>query len=337
MSTQNTHAVTLLPGDGIGPEVTEAAVRVLAAAGVAIEWDRVEAGGEVIAKYGTPVPEPVLQSIRRRGVALKGPITTPVGEGFRSANVTLRQNLDLYACIRPVRSLPGVKTRFEGVDLIVVRENTEDLYSGLEHRVTAGVVESIKVVTERACLRIARYAFALARRLGRRKVTAVHKANIMKLTDGLFLECCRRVARDHRDIEFGDVIVDNCAMQLVRDPSQFDVLLLGNLYGDIMSDLCAGLVGGLGVVPGANVGDEVAVFEAVHGSAPDIAGKGLANPTAVILSSVEMMKHLGELNAATRIEAAVHATLMEPRLRTRDLGGNATTDEFTQAVIDRLG
>jgi len=337
MSSQHTHAVTLLPGDGIGPEVTEAAVRVLAAAGVAIEWDRVEAGGEVIAKYGTPVPEPVLQSIRRRGVALKGPITTPVGEGFRSANVTLRQNLDLYACIRPVRSLPGVKTRFEGVDLIVVRENTEDLYSGLEHRVTAGVVESIKVVTERACLRIARYAFALARRLGRRKVTAVHKANIMKLTDGLFLECCRRVARDHRDIEFGDVIVDNCAMQLVRDPSQFDVLLLGNLYGDIMSDLCAGLVGGLGVVPGANVGDEVAVFEAVHGSAPDIAGKGLANPTAVILSSVEMMKHLGELNAATRIEAAVHATLMEPRLRTRDLGGNATTDEFTQAVIDRLG
>jgi isocitrate dehydrogenase (NAD+) len=337
MSSQHTHAVTLLPGDGIGPEVTEAAVRVLAAAGVAIEWDRVEAGGEVIAKYGTPVPEPVLQSIRRRGVALKGPITTPVGEGFRSANVTLRQNLDLYACIRPVRSLPGVKTRFEGVDLIVVRENTEDLYSGLEHRVTAGVVESIKVVTERACLRIARYAFALARRLGRHKVTAVHKANIMKLTDGLFLECCRRVARDHRDIEFGDVIVDNCAMQLVRDPSQFDVLLLGNLYGDIMSDLCAGLVGGLGVVPGANVGDEVAVFEAVHGSAPDIAGKGLANPTAVILSSVEMMKHLGELNAATRIEAAVHATLLQPRLRTRDLGGNATTDEFTKAVIDRLG
>ena len=286
MSTQKTHAITLLAGDGIGPEVTEAAVRVLHAAGVAIEWDRVEAGGEVIAKYGTAVPEPVLQSIRRNGVALKGPITTPVGEGFRSANVTLRQNLDLYACIRPVRSLPGVATRFDGVDLIVVRENTEDLYSGLEHRVTAGVVESIKVVTERACLRIARYAFALARRLGRRKVTAVHKANIMKLTDGLFLECCRRVARDHRDIDFGDVIVDNCAMQLVRDPTQFDVLLLGNLYGDIMSDLCAGLVGGLGVVPGANVGDDVAVFEAVHGSAPDIAGKGLANPTAVILPSI---------------------------------------------------
>jgi len=337
MSTQNTHEVTLLPGDGIGPEVTEAAARVLEASGVKIEWDRVEAGGEVIAKYGTPVPEPVLQSIRKRGVALKGPITTPVGEGFRSANVTLRQDLDLYACVRPVKSLPGVATRFADVDLIVVRENTEDLYSGLEHRVTPGVVESIKVVTERACLRIARYAFALARRLGRDKVTAVHKANIMKLTDGLFLECCRRVAREHRDVQFGDVIVDNCAMQLVRDPSQFDVLLLGNLYGDIMSDLCAGLVGGLGVVPGANVGDDVAVFEAVHGSAPDIAGKGVANPTAVILSCVEMLKHLGESSAAQRVEAAVHATLMEPALRTHDLGGKATTDVFTKAVIERLG
>jgi isocitrate dehydrogenase (NAD+) len=337
MSSQTTHQVTLLPGDGIGPEVTEAAVQVIEASGVKIDWDRVEAGGEVIAKYGTAVPESVLQSIRRNGVALKGPITTPVGEGFRSANVTLRQDLDLYACVRPVRSLPGVATRFEGVDLIVVRENTEDLYSGLEHRVTPGVVESIKVVTERACLRIARYAFALARRLGRRKVTAVHKANIMKLTDGLFLECCRRVAREHRDVEFGDVIVDNCAMQLVRDPGQFDVLLLGNLYGDIMSDLCAGLVGGLGVVPGANVGDDVAVFEAVHGSAPDIAGKRLANPTAVILSCVEMLRHLGEINAADRVESAVHATLIEPALRTRDLGGKATTDEFTQAVIERLG
>jgi isocitrate dehydrogenase (NAD+) len=337
MSTQTTHEVTLLPGDGIGPEVTEAAARVLEASGVKIEWDRVEAGGEVIAKYGTPVPEPVLQSIRKRGVALKGPITTPVGEGFRSANVTLRQDLDLYACVRPVKSLPGVATRFADVDLIVVRENTEDLYSGLEHRVTPGVVESIKVVTERACLRIARYAFALARRLGRDKVTAVHKANIMKLTDGLFLECCRRVAREHRDVQFGDVIVDNCAMQLVRDPSQFDVLLLGNLYGDIMSDLCAGLVGGLGVVPGANVGDDVAVFEAVHGSAPDIAGKGVANPTAVILSCVEMLKHLGESSAAQRVEAAVHATLMEPALRTHDLGGKATTDVFTKAVIERLG
>jgi isocitrate dehydrogenase (NAD+) len=336
MSTQKQHAVTLLPGDGIGPEVTEAMVRVLAAAGVAIEWDRVEAGGEVIAKYGTPVPEPVLQSIRRRGLAIKGPITTPVGDGFRSANVTLRQNLDLYACLRPVRSIPGLSTRFEGVDLIVVRENTEDLYSGLEHRVAPGVVESIKVITERACLRIASYAFQMAEQRGRKKVTAVHKANIMKLSDGLFLECCRRIARDHRDIEYGEVIVDNCAMQLVRDPSQFDVLLLENLYGDIMSDLCAGLVGGLGVVPGANLGDDVAVFEAVHGSAPDIAGRRLANPTAVILSAVEMLRHIGESEAGDRVESAVHAVLAVPQLRTRDLGGNASTDQFTDSVIERL-
>ena len=336
MSTQKQHAVTLLAGDGIGPEVTDAMVRVLDAAGVRIEWDRVEAGGEVIAKYGTPVPEPALQSIRRRGLAMKGPITTPVGEGFRSANVTLRQNLDLYACLRPVRSIPGLSTRFEGVDLIIVRENTEDLYSGLEHRVAPGVVESIKVITERACLRIASYAFKMAEQRGRKKITAVHKANIMKLSDGLFLECCRRVARDHRDIEYGEIIVDNCAMQLVRDPSQFDVLLLENLYGDIMSDLCAGLVGGLGVVPGANLGDDVAVFEAVHGSAPDIAGKRLANPTAVILSAVEMLRHIGEVAAGDRIESAVHAVLAEPQLRTRDLGGKATTDQFTDSVIERL-
>jgi isocitrate dehydrogenase (NAD+) len=336
MSTRK-HAATLIAGDGIGPEVTDAAVRVLDAAGVAIEWDRVEAGGEVIAKYGTPVPEPVLQSIRRRGVALKGPITTPVGEGFRSANVTLRQDLDLYACVRPVRSIPGLASRFEGVDLIVVRENTEDLYSGLEHRVCPGVVESIKVITERACLRIARYAFRMAEQRGRKKIAAVHKANIMKLSDGLFLECCRRIAREHRDVAYDEVIVDNCALQLVRDPTQFDVLLLENLYGDIMSDLCAGLVGGLGVVPGANVGDDVAVFEAVHGSAPDIAGKRFANPTAVILSGVEMLRYLGELDAADRVEAAVHATLAEPTLRTRDLGGKAGTDEFTDAVIERLG
>jgi isocitrate dehydrogenase (NAD+) len=336
MSTKTEHAATLLPGDGIGPEVTESAVRVLDAAGVRMAWDRVEAGGEVVAKYGTPVPEPVLQSIRKRGLALKGPITTPVGEGFRSANVTLRQDLDLYACVRPVKSLPGVTTRFEGVDLIVVRENTEDLYSGLEHRVCPGVVESIKVITERACLRIAKFAFLLAEREQRKKITAVHKANIMKLSDGLFLECCRRIAREHRDIEYGEVIVDNCAMQLVRDPGQFDVLLLENLYGDIMSDLCAGLVGGLGVVPGANIGDDVAVFEAVHGSAPDIAGKRVANPTAVILSSVEMLKYVGEVEAARRVEAAVHATLAEPALRTRDLGGKASTDQFTDSVIERL-
>ena len=336
MSTEAKHAATLMAGDGIGPEVTEAAVRVLAAAGVSIAWDRVEAGGEVIVKYGTPVPEPVLQSIRKRGLALKGPITTPVGGGFRSANVTLRQDLDLYACVRPVKSLPGVTTRFDGVDLIVVRENTEDLYSGIEHRVCPGVVESIKVITERACLRIAGFAFRMATAQQRHKITAVHKANIMKLSDGLFLECCRRVAREYRDIEYNEVIVDNCAMQLVRDPSQFDVLLLENLYGDIMSDLCAGLVGGLGVVPGANIGDDVAVFEAVHGSAPDIAGKRVANPTAVILSGVEMLKHIGETAAAKRVEAAVHSVLAEPALRTRDLGGKASTDEFTDSVIERL-
>jgi isocitrate dehydrogenase (NAD+) len=328
---------TLIPGDGIGPEVTEATLRVLDAAGVGIDWERVEAGGEVVVKYGTPVPESALQSIRRLGLALKGPITTPVGEGFRSANVTLRQTLDLYASVRPVKSIPGLPSRFEGVDLIVVRENTEGLYSGLEHRVTPGVVTSLKVVTERACLRISRYAFALAERQGRRKVTAVHKANIMKMTDGLFLECARKIARDHPSITYDEIIIDNCAMQLVRDPSRFDVLLLENLYGDIMSDLCAGLVGGLGVVPGANVGDDCAVFEAVHGSAPDIAGKRLANPTAVILSAVELLRHAGESESAARIEGAVHACLADPATRTRDLGGACNLDQFTDAVIERLG
>lgn len=327
---------TLIPGDGIGPEVTEACIRVLDAAGVPIEWERVEAGGEVVAKYGTPVPEPALQSIRRLGLALKGPITTPIGEGFRSANVTLRQSLDLYASIRPVKSIPGLPSRFENVDLIVVRENTEGLYSGLEHRVTPGVVTSLKVVTERACLRISRYAFQLAERQGRRRITAVHKANIMKLTDGLFLECARKVARDHPSIAYDEIIIDNCAMQLVRDPSRFDMLLLENLYGDIMSDLCAGLVGGLGVVPGSNVGDDCAVFEAVHGSAPDIAGKRQANPTAVILSAVELLRHVGETGPAARIEAAVHACLGDPATRTGDLGGPLGLDAFTDAVIERL-
>ena len=257
--------VTLIPGDGIGPEVCDAALRVVAAAGVAVEWERMEAGAEVVVKYGTPLPEPVLQSIRRNGVALKGPVGTPVGEGFRSVNVSLRQALDLYACVRPVRSIPGVPSRFEGVDLVLVRENTEDLYSGLEHRVAPGIVESLKVITERACTRISRHAFALAEREGRRRVATIHKANIMKLSDGLFLECARRVARDHPKIAYEEIIVDNCALQLVRDPARFDVLLLENLYGDILSDLCAGLVGGLGVVPGMNAGDDCTVFEAVHG------------------------------------------------------------------------
>ncbi len=329
-------AATLIPGDGIGPEVTEAALQVVEAAGVEIAWDRVEAGAEVVAKFGTPVPEHVLNSIRGHGVALKGPITTPVGEGFRSANVALRQALDLYACVRPVRSQDGIRTRYEGVDLVVVRENTEGLYSGLEHRVAPGVVESLKVVTETACLRIARYAFELAERLGRRTVTAVHKANIMKMTDGLFLECARRISREHRDIEYDEIIIDNCAMQLVRNPERFDVLLLENLYGDIISDLCAGLVGGLGVVPGMNMGDACAVFEAVHGSAPDIAGRNVANPTAVILSAAELVRYLGEDKAAARMEEAVTSALRDPACRTRDLGGSADLDTYTDAVIARL-
>jgi isocitrate dehydrogenase (NAD+) len=330
------HRVTLIPGDGIGPEVCDAALRVVEAAGVAVEWERMEAGAEVVAKYGTPLPEPVLQSIRRNGVALKGPVGTPVGEGFRSVNVSLRQALDLYACVRPVRSIPGVPSRFEDVDLVLVRENTEDLYSGLEHRVAPGIVESLKVITERACTRISRHAFALAEREGRRGVAAVHKANIMKLSDGLFLECARRVARDHPAIAYEEIIVDNCALQLVRDPTRFDVLLLENLYGDILSDLCAGLVGGLGVVPGMNAGDDCTVFEAVHGSAPDIAGKRLANPCAVILSAAWMLRHLGEDAAAAAVERAVHAALAEPRHRTRDLGGDATLDGITDAIVENL-
>lgn len=313
-----------------------AARRVVEAAGVEIAWEEVEAGADVLTKYGTVVPEGVLNSIRRNGVALKGPVTTPVGTGFRSANVLLRQSLDLYACIRPVRNIPGIETPFEDVDLVVVRENTEGLYSGLEHRVAPGIVESLKIVTERACLRIARYAFELATRLGRRRIAAVHKANIMKLSDGLFLECARRVARDYPDIEMSEIIIDNCAMQLVRDPGQFDLLLLENLYGDILSDLCAGLVGGLGVVPGSNMGEACAVFEAVHGSAPDIAGRGLANPTAVILSAAEMLRHLDERDAGDAIERAVHGALADPANRTGDLGGKAGTAQLTGAILERL-
>jgi isocitrate dehydrogenase (NAD+) len=330
------HSVVLIPGDGIGPEVCEAALRVIEAAGVRIRWQRVEAGAEVVAKYGSPVPDSVLNAVRTTRVALKGPVTTPVGGGFRSANVILRQSLDLYACVRPVKSIPGVETPFRDVDLLLVRENTEGLYSGIEHRVAPGIVESLKVMTERASTRIAEFAFASAERLGRLRVTAVHKANIMKLSDGLFLECARHVARSHPQIHYDEIIIDNCAMQLVRDPAQFDVLLMENLYGDILSDLCAGLVGGLGVVPGSNVGDDCAVFEAVHGSAPDIAGKRVANPTAILLSSVEMLRHLGEANAADAVERGVFAALADPARRTRDLGGSASLDAFTDAVIEQL-
>jgi isocitrate dehydrogenase (NAD+) len=328
--------VTLIPGDGIGPEVSEAALRVVAAAGAPIDWEPVEAGAELIAKYGTAVPEGVLNSIRKNRVALKGPIGTPVGEGFKSANVEIRQALDLYASVRPVKNVPGVASRFEGVDLVLVRENTEDLYSGLEHRVAPGIVESLKIVTERACTRIARHAFELARREGRREVAAVHKANIMKMSDGLFLECTRRVAREYEGVAYRELIVDNCAMQMVRDPGQFDVIVLGNLYGDILSDLAAGLVGGLGVVPGANLGDDCAVFEAVHGSAPDIAGKRLANPTALILSAAALLAHLGLREPAQAIERAVHQAFLDPANRPRDLGGSATTDRVADAICERL-
>ncbi len=330
------YTVTLIPGDGIGPEVSAAVVRILAASGVPIQWEEHQAGARALAHYGDPLPKAVLESIERNRVALKGPITTPIGEGFASVNVRLRKELDLYANLRPVRSLPGVPTRFDPVDLIVVRENTEDLYSGLEHVVVPGVVESLKIITERASLRIARFAFEYARREGRRKVTAVHKANIMKLSDGLFLDCFRRVARDYPDIETEEKIVDNACLQLVMNPQQFDVLLLENLYGDIISDLAAGLVGGLGVVGGANLGERIAVFEAVHGSAPDIAGKNIANPTAMLLSALMLLRHLGETEAAERIFAALCRVLAHRQIRTRDLGGTATTTEFTDAILAEL-
>ena len=328
--------VTLVPGDGIGPEVTEAVVRILATAGVALEWERLDAGVTAFERHGTPLPAELLDSIRRNRVALKGPVATPIGTGFPSVNVGLRKALDLYANVRPVANLPGIVTRFEGVDLVIVRENTEDLYSGLEHEVVPGVVESLKIITARASRRIAAFAFDYARRHRRRKVTAIHKANIMKLGDGLFLASVRAVAREHPDIEYDERIVDAACMQLVMHPERFDVLLLPNLYGDIVSDLCAGLVGGLGIVPGANLGDEVAVFEAVHGSAPDIAGKNLANPTALLQSALLMLRHLGEEEAANRIFAALVRVLTAGAVRTPDLGGSATTTEFTRAICREI-
>jgi isocitrate dehydrogenase (NAD+) len=328
--------VTLLPGDGIGPEVANAAVRVLDAAGAEIEWERHIAGAEALEKYGNPLPPEVLESIRRNCVALKGPITTQVGKGFKSINVQLRQELDLYANLRPSRSLPSIPSRFEGVDIIVVRENTEDLYAGLEHTVVPGVVESLKIITEKASLRIARFAFEYARRHHRKRVTAVHKANIMKLSDGLFLDCFRRVASEYPEIKADDRIVDNMCMQLVMRPEEWDVLLMENLYGDIVSDLCAGLVGGLGVVPGGNIGIDVAVFEAVHGSAPDIAGKDLANPLAIIRSGIMMLYHLHKDEVAERVRAALREVIVKRKIRTRDLGGDATTTQFTDAIVEAV-
>ncbi len=330
------HRITLLPGDGIGPEVSQAVVRIIDAAGVDVEWEDHVMGLEAAHQYGDPLPWSVLHSIETNRVALKGPTTTEVASGHPSVNVRLRKELDLYANVRPIRNLPGVSSRFSDVDVVVVRENTEDLYSGLEHIVVPGVVESLKIITEKASTRIARFAFELARKEGRRKVTAVHKANIMKLSDGLFLDCFRRVSREYPDIDADDKIVDNACMQLVMNPHQFDVLLLENLYGDIISDLAAGLVGGLGVTPGANLGDEAAVFEAVHGTAPDIAGKNWANPTALLLSAIMMLKHLQERAAADRIRQALDRVLVAGEVRTRDLGGEATTTEFTDAIIKEL-
>jgi len=331
-----THTITLIPGDGIGPEVARATCEVIEAAGVKVTWETHNAGAEVAALRGTTLPDDVLESIRKNKVALKGPIGTPIGKGFRSVHVTLRQALDLYANVRPVRSLPGVEPRFEGTDMVIVRENTEDLYAGLELMIMPGIAQSIKLITERGCTRIVEYAFDYAMRMGRKRVTVVHKANIMKLSDGLLLEVFRRIAQKFPRIEPAEMIVDACAMQMVKNANKLDVVVTENLYGDILSDLGAGLCGGLGIVPGANIGEAGAVFEAVHGTAPDIAGQGIANPTALIQSAVMMLHHLGEGAAAQRIENAIIAVYREGSVKTGDLGGTATTRQFTDALCKRV-
>ena len=331
-----THDVTLIPGDGIGPEVSEAAVRILEATGVKFNWDRQEAGAEAYEKYHEYMPKSLLDSFERTRVALKGPITTPIGGGFSSINVALRKKFTLYANFRPIRNLPHIPTRYPDVDLIIIRENTEGLYSGIEHEVVPGVVESLKIITEKASTRIARFAFEYARKNKRRRVHCIHKANIMKLSDGLFLRCTRNVSKDYPEITYGEHIVDNTCMQLVTNPYQYDVLVLENLYGDIISDLCAAFVGGLGLVPSANFGDGIAMFEAVHGSAPDIAGRNIANPTALLRSGVLMLRHFGEQEAANRIRAAVEKVYRHKEKRTRDVGGEASTSEYTDAVIEAM-
>src|SRR4029077_7523809 len=327
------HKVTLIPGEGIGPEVAAATRRVLEATGVQIDWEEIAGRSDSSADQGKSVNKAAVESVRRNRVALKGPMATAVAGGAPSVNVALRKTLDLYANLRPVKNVPGVKSRFENVDLVLVRENTEDLYSGLEHEVVPGVVESLKIITEKASTRIARFAFDYAKKHSRKKIHAIHKANIMKLGDGLFLRCCRAVAEQFSEIEYKELIVDNACMQIVINPDQFDVLLLPNLYGDVMSDLAAGLVGGLGVVPSGNIGEEAAIFEAVHGTAPDIAGKGLANPTALLMSAILMLQHLGETSAADRIEQALIKVYQEGKHITCDVGGTATTQQFTDAVI----
>ena len=330
------HTITLIPGDGIGPEIIAATVRIIEASGVEIEWETQIIGAYALEKFGTTIPDATIESIKRNRVALKGPLMTPIGKGFTSVNVGLRKALDLYANVRPVKALPNVPCRYPELDLVIVRENTEDLYAGLEHVVVPGVVESIKIITEKASTRIAQYAFDFAKNNRRKKVTAMHKANIMKLSDGLFLECFEKVAKDYPEIEADNKIVDNCCMQLVIKPEQFDVLVLENLYGDILSDLCAGLIGGLGLAPGANIGEQGAVFEAVHGSAPDIAGQGVANPTAILMSGILMLRHLDEHEAADRIQKAMLAVFADGKVLTKDLGGTAKTNEFARAIVEKM-
>jgi isocitrate dehydrogenase (NAD+) len=330
------HKITLIPGDGIGPEVMTAARKVIEAAGVALDFEVVEAGEKVIEQYGTPLPDNVMDSIAKNKVAWKGPITTPVGKGFRSVNVTLRQKFNLYANLRPIKSYEGVPSRYENIDLIIVRENTEDLYAGIEHMIGEDAAESIKIITRKASENIVKFAFSLALEQKRKKVTAVHKANIMKCTDGLFLNTARAVAANYKDVIFEDMIVDAMSMKLVMNPEKYDVLVMPNLYGDILSDMAAGLVGGLGIAPGANIGEDAAIFEAIHGSAPDIAGKNIANPTAAILSGVMMLRFLGEYGAADKIDSAVAKVLKEGKKITADLGGSAATTEFAEAVIEAM-
>ena len=330
------HTITLIPGDGIGPEIVAATVRIIEATGVEFDWETQILGSQALEKYGETRPAAAIDSMKRTKVALKGPIMTPVGKGFTSVNVGLRRALDLYANVRPVKALPNIPCRYPELDLVIVRENTEGLYSGLEHTVVPGVVESLKVITEKASTRISRYAFQYARDFGRKKVTAVHKANIMKMSDGLFLECFYNIAKEFPEIEADDKIIDNCCMQLVMRPEQFDVMVMENLYGDILSDLCAGLIGGLGLAPGANIGEQGAVFEAVHGSAPDIAGQGIANPTAILMSAIVMLRYIGEAAAAKSVEDAMMAVFAEGAVRTKDLGGTAKTAEFANAIIDKI-
>lgn len=330
------YTLSLIKGDGIGPEVTGATLEVLKAAGLRIRWEECPAGADAIEKYGKTVPDELLDSIRKNKVALKGPLGTPVGKGFKSANVTLRKQLKLFSCLRPVLNIPGVKSPYNNVDMVIIRENTEGLYSGIEHEVSQGVITTLKIITEEACRRIAEWSFNYCRNNGRHRIVAAHKASVMKMSDELFLRCTREVARRYPFIQYDEMPIDDIALNMAMEPARFDVILLENMFGDIVSDLAAGLVGGLGVVPGANIGDEYAVFEAVHGSAPDIAGKGLANPTAMLMSAVLMLRYMGEQKAAQRITDAVHTVLSEGKVRTRDLGGTAGTAEYTAALIAAL-